>query len=94
MPCSTLLRLKRELVSVLLSLVSAYGVATDVNRDSEDDAILVAYRRVVKKVHPDKGGTKDRFQSIMLAYETWSDPSCHKRYDQRLARLDKQNSDE
>ena len=49
MPCSTLSRLKRALVTVLLSLASAYGIITDINRDSEDDAILGAYRRVAKK---------------------------------------------
>ena len=35
MPCSTLSRLKRALVTVLLSLASAYGIITDINRDSE-----------------------------------------------------------
>ena len=66
MPCSTLFRLKRALVSVLLSLASAYCIITEINRDSEDDAILGAYRRVAKKVHPDKGGTKRQFRTLQL----------------------------
>ena len=71
MPCSAVLRLKRAFVSVLLSLAVAYGVAPDINRDSDDDAILQAYRRVVKKVHPDKGGNKKKFQALQGAKEEW-----------------------
>ena len=56
MPLSLLQRAKRAFVSVLLKLALDYGVAADVNRDSDDKVILQSYRRVVKKVHPDKGG--------------------------------------
>ena len=56
MPHSLLLRAKRAFVSVLLKLAVDYGVAADVNRESDDKAISQAYRRVVRKVHPDKGG--------------------------------------
>ena len=68
MPCSTISRLKRALVTVLLSLASAYGVTTDFNRDSEDAAILVAYRRVAKKVRPDKGGTQKAVPDLAVRH--------------------------
>ena len=53
-----LLRAKRAFVSVLLKLAFEYGIAADVNRESDDKAISQAYRRVVRKVHPDKGGSR------------------------------------
>ena len=56
MPLSLIQRAKRALVSVLLKLAFDYGVAVDINRESDDRAVLQCCRRVVKKVHPDKGG--------------------------------------
>ena len=50
MPLSLLQRAKRAFVTVLLKLALDYGVAADVNRDSDDKVILQSYRRVVKKV--------------------------------------------
>ena len=60
MPHSLLLRAKRAFVSVLLKLAVDYGVAADVNRESDDKTISQAYRRVVRKVHPNKGGSKKK----------------------------------
>ena len=64
MPCSAVFRLKRAFVSVLLSLASAYGIAPDVSRDSDDDAIRQAYRRVPKKAHLDNGRAKKKFKAL------------------------------
>lgn len=71
MPCSRLLLAKRALVSALLELAAAYRVATDVSRESEDKAVLKAYRRVVLKAHPDKGGDTRKFQSLQVAKDEW-----------------------
>ena len=49
---------KRAFISVLLSLARAYHLIVDVNRDSSDPQVQKAYRRVLLKVHPDKGGRK------------------------------------
>ena len=68
MPASILDRDKRALVSLLLRLASAYGVALDVRRESDEKAILQAYRRIAKKVHPDKGGTKKSFQALQACH--------------------------
>ncbi len=54
MPHSTLYRAKRALVSVLLRLAAACGLALEITRESDDGAVLQAYRRVAKKVHPDR----------------------------------------
>ena len=58
MPLSTLQQAKWVFVKVLLSTALAYQLALTVNRDSEDATLLTAYRHVLKKVHPDKGGSK------------------------------------
>ena len=34
-------------------------------------AVLQTYRRVIKKVHPDKGGKKRDFQKLQAAKEAW-----------------------
>ena len=56
---STLYCAKRALVSVLLRLAAACGLALEITRESDDGAVLQAYRRVAKKVHADKGGAQD-----------------------------------
>ena len=71
MPISTILRAKRAFVSILLRLASFYGVALELDREAADDRVLKAYRRVVVKAHPDKGGHKTKFQSLQAAKETW-----------------------
>jgi hypothetical protein len=71
MPLSLVQRAKRALVTVLLKLAFDYGVAVDINRESDDRAVLQCYRRVVKKVHPDKGGHKKTFQTLQVAKEAW-----------------------
>ena len=69
--CSPLTLAKRAFVKVLLSLAAAHSVSVGVNRDSEEKALLTAYRLVAKKVHPDKGGTKKEFTKLQAAKETW-----------------------
>ena len=43
----------------------------DLDREAADDRVLKAYRRLVIKAHPDKGGHKTKFQSLQAAKETW-----------------------
>ena len=71
MPSSALTLAQRSLVSVLLSVASAYNVAVQVNRDSLPEELLKAYRSVVKKAHPDKGGSTQKFQRLQAAKEAW-----------------------
>ena len=58
MPSSSVLLAKRALVSLLGRLAVAYNVTISVSRDSSDDKVTAAYRKVVLKVHPDKGGAR------------------------------------
>ena len=73
MPCSPNDLAKRALVRQLLSLAKVYSVTLQVNRDSPDTDVLEAYRRLLLKVHPDKGGRKVDFQCLQKAKEEWQE---------------------
>ncbi len=66
---------KRAFVTLLLSLARAYRVVVEVNRDSEDAVVHTAYRKVLLKVHPDKGGTDADAQRLQRAREEWKAPA-------------------
>jgi len=40
-----------------------------------------AYRRLAKKLHPDKGGSSTRFAALQAAFETLIDPRKRAVYD-------------
>ena len=61
----------RALVSVLLVLARSYLVVWEVNRDSPTEQVLKAYRKVLLKVHPDKGGKKADTQKLQEVKEAW-----------------------
>ena len=73
MPCSPNDLAKRALVRQLLSLAKVYSVTLQVNRDSPDTDVLEAYRRLLLKVHPDKGGRKVDFKCLQKAKEEWQE---------------------
>ena len=57
---SQLSAVTRAFVSVLLALARAYSIAgVDVNRDASTRQLQKAYRKVLLKVHPDKGGLQE-----------------------------------
>ena len=62
---------KRAFVKVILALALQYELALKVNRDSEDNEVLAAYRRLSKKVHPDKGGRTEDQQKLQAAKDAW-----------------------
>ena len=61
----------RALVSVLLALSRSYLLVLTVNRDSSPEQLLKAYRKVLLKAHPDKGGKKEDVQKLQAAKEAW-----------------------
>ena len=71
MPASKLGVATRALVSVLLALARSYDLALRVNRDSTHGELLKAYRRLLLKAHPDKGGKKADLQKLQEAKEAW-----------------------
>ena len=46
---------KCALVTVLLALAAVYGVLCTLDRESDDTAVKSAYKRIILRVHPDKG---------------------------------------
>ena len=52
-----------------------------VRRDATPEQIKAAYRARAKKLHPDHGGDKEKFQELLHAYQTLSDPVKRKQYE-------------
>jgi DnaJ-class molecular chaperone len=52
-----------------------------VARNANSEEIKRAYRKLASQHHPDKGGDKEKFQSIQAAYATLSDPQQRAVYD-------------
>ena len=48
--------LKRALVKLLLAIAWEFAVVLSITRDSPDDHVKKAYRKVILRVHPDKPG--------------------------------------
>ena len=65
---------RRTLVKLLLSLASAYAIALVLTRESTDIVVEAAFKKVIRKVHPDKGGRNADAQKLNAAKEAW-DPS-------------------
>ena len=53
---------KRELVKVLRALAAKYKVTLSLTRESSNQDVDKAFRRVSLKAHPDKGGSLADFQ--------------------------------
>jgi hypothetical protein len=74
MPAGSLQLLKRRLVSVLLELSQQYGITSvTITRDSPDADIKKAFRRVILKVHPDKGGSEAATKKLNDVWSAWLD---------------------
>lgn len=71
MPTSPLGVATRAFASVLLLLARRYQLHLVVNRDSSQEVLLKAYKKVVLKVHPDKGGTKEDAQKLQAVKTEW-----------------------
>ena len=72
MGASKALAAKRSPVKLILSLAAAYLVKVEINRDSEPAAVEKAYKRIILKAHPDKGGKEGDFVKLHRAKEDWS----------------------
>ncbi len=55
-----------------------------VKKDASADEIKKAFRKLAVKYHPDAGGDEQKFKEISEAYETLSDETKRKQYDQML----------
>ena len=64
---------KRELVKVLRALAAKYKVTLSLTRESSNQDVDKAFRRVSLKVHPDKGGSLADFQKLSATNDAWKD---------------------
>ena len=67
MPSSALATATRAFVTVLLVLAREYELALEINRDSPAEELVKAYKKVLLKTHPDKGGRKEHMQKLQAA---------------------------
>lgn len=65
------------LVAVKMNHYKALGLS----RQATTEEVKVAYKQKVLTEHPDKGGTKERFQAVQQAYEVLMDPVKRAQYD-------------
>ena len=71
MPVSPALAARRVLVGVLCRLAAVYNLVVKLTRDSPDQDVAAAFRRVALKAHPDKGGSKEHTQELLEAKSAW-----------------------
>ena len=89
MVVSPALHARRAFVKVMIALAAVYGVLLGVTRDSPDAAVVQAHKKLVRKVHPDKGGTKEHAQQLQAARELWTNAKKNHGRDGRAKREDK-----
>src|SRR6476659_8170116 len=53
----------------------------EVEPDADANALKKAYRNLVRKHHPDKGGDSEKFKEIDAAYKVLSDENLRELYD-------------
>lgn len=58
-----------------------YYSVLGVNKNSSQEEIKKAYRKLASQYHPDKGGDKEKFQQIQEAYSVLSDIEKRQQYD-------------
>ena len=62
---------KRALVGLLRVLAASYGVALSLKRDATDVEVSSAYRKVSRRVHPDRGGKTEDQAALNNAHDAW-----------------------
>ena len=73
MPVSVLQAAKRFLVNLLLTFARHYQVQLTISRESDDKDVAKAFKKMILKAHPDKGGRDGDAQKLNTAREAWDD---------------------
>ena len=86
MPCSLVQVAKRALVRLLITFATTYEISLNLSRDSPDQALRAAYKRVIVRVHPDKGGNVEHAKQLIEAKENWDKAVADSTKNQRKGR--------
>ena len=70
---------KRALVTLLLTLARLYSLDINLTRDSADEFVKKAFRKVILKAHPDKGGSEEAMKKLNEAWAEWTEASKAKK---------------
>ena len=85
----------RAFVTLLLFLANRYHLVLHISRDSSADELSKAFRKVMVKAHPDKGGSKEHAQKLGmrssdLGFSPWgNDHEITLSRDERFFRNDR-----
>ena len=71
MPVSVIQAAKRFLVNLLLTFSRHYEVQLTISRESDDKDVARAFKKMILKAHPDKGGRDGDAQKLNTAREAW-----------------------
>ena len=66
-------RAKRSFITLLKTLAATYCISLPLNRDSADQDVRSAFKKVSRKVHPDKGGSGADQTRLTAARDVWLD---------------------
>lgn len=61
----------------MINLFARLGVGPSVR----DEALRRAFRERARRVHPDRGGSRDEFEALREAYDTLRDPDARAEYE-------------
>eukprot|EP00438_Fugacium_kawagutii_P012585 Skav210974 [mRNA] locus=scaffold2287:2265:2480:+ [translate_table: standard] len=62
---------KQVLVALLLTFAKLYAVNWNITRDADNESVAAAFRKVVRRTHPDKGGKVEDQQRLQAARAKW-----------------------
>ena len=64
--------LLRALVGLMKTLAASYGIIIPATqRAASDEEVKKWYKKLIRRVHPDKGGCNADFRKLHAAYEEW-----------------------
>jgi hypothetical protein len=71
MPVSVIQAAKRALVTLLVTFARHYQVTLTISRESGDADVVKAFKKVVLKAHPDKGGRAGDASKLNDVRQVW-----------------------
>ena len=77
MPTSGPQQARRAFIKLILVLAVSYTLEVGLHQSSLDSQVTAAFRKIVKRVHPDKGGSTEHVQQLHAAKDAWDQARRH-----------------